>query len=383
MVTAGLHHVVDDLRQQLAQHERLPLSERGLFSFAITREKAREAIDEFHRTSCAAEALLDRCVTDLFAPGLEKILVTVGACETLRAHLPTHWHIRRSHVIGQHIPEEIYQDLLNTPDQRLSDAFRPSCPYCPHDRGSPRTHPAILSYLRHVPGQLMAFRVRLDDHDGNLQGMLYRIALCRAAGAGDDDPEVAGLLSLVESETLAKEETERVFSNVAASTGLPFAQVKTRVKGGGRLAQKIVRTALNVGADDRIKDHYGVQCVVLADDLRGARAYAGEVERSLRARDPASVLEPVRYGVSENGAWKGYKLYAAYGGERLVIPVSFQFLPLAAYWRERADHVYYEERQRRELDDARAGGKPVDAMLDAVGRELARAAQDWRDVVTP
>ncbi len=377
---AGFDHVVDDLRQQLATYRSLDVAKRASFSFAITRDEARIAIDEFHRTSCAAEALLDACVGDLFSKNLERILVTIGGCPTLEKHLPYRAHIRRSHVIGTHIPEVAYRDLLATPDARLSDAFSPVCAYCPSADGRPVEHAAILSYLRHVPEELLEFRIRLDDHDGNIQGMQYGIARAHAQGYTSTHPRVQGLSTLIESEQIAKEQTQRVFSDVAASVDLPFVQVKTRVKGGGRLAQKIVRMALNTSGSDAIKDPYGIQCVVRADQLEETKRFARRIEDALRGRDSRSIESPLHYGESARGDWKGYKMHAQYSDGQISIPVAFQFLPLSAYWRERTDHPYYEERQMRSLEELRSTGVPVDAMMSAVEGDLARAAQEWREL---
>ncbi len=373
----GFHHVVADLREQLLRYESLDAAGKETFTFSITSDEARAAIEEFHRTSCAAERQLDRSVAELFAPDLEKILVTVSPCPTLAVSLPSRHHVRRSHVIGQHIPEEVYEDLLNTPDQRISDAFRPACAYCPHERGAPRQHPAMLSYLRHVPADLVALRIRLDDHDGNIQGMEHRIATKRLMGVDDEDREIRSLLDCIETEMLAKERTERALSEVAAVLPYPFVQVKGRLKGTGRVSEKAVDAVFFGG---ELTDHIGIQCVSRFDDLEQTKRYASSIVELLRARDARSLLSPLRYDESKNGVWRGYKFLAHYGDNGLVIPISFQFLPLATYWRERVEHPFYEERRQRKLDDLRAQGKPIDRMLRAVEEAFTQAAADWRAV---
>jgi len=184
---------------------------------------------------------------------------------------------------------------------------------------------------------------------------------------------------LIESEEIAKEQTQRVFADVAASVNLPFVQIKTRLKGDERRALKTVRMVLNV-TGDVMKDLYGVQCVVRTDLLDETKRFAKSIEDRLRSRNPDCVISPVQYAQSERGDWKGYKAYDWYGDGLLVIPIASQFLPLNAYWSQRNDHHDHEERQLRDLDELRSTGEPVDALLAAVECRFTRAAQEWRDV---
>jgi hypothetical protein len=367
-IASGMHHVVEDLREQLARYQSLPDTQQGAFTFSITSDEARDAIDAFHRTSCAAESTLDRFVTQMVAPGLDRILVTYGVCPTLQARPPTPWYVRRTHVIGQEIPHKEYEDVLATPDQRLADAFPPTCAFCPSDEMGAVKHPSVLSYTRHVHPRLVPTRIQLDDIESITQGLLYSAVGFRANGLIED---AQGIETLIARNTDMKRHVERELVNVAHRIGHPAVQAKTRVKGIGRLAQKILRAVLD---DESARDWFGVQIAVLGDELAVTERYAKGIAQELRARDPGAIIQDVHYDVSSHGQWEGYKAYARYDD----LPISLQFIDLSRYFVQRDDHPHYEERQRQKFSTLQDTGVPVDRMLAAIESELSRAATEWR-----
>jgi hypothetical protein len=346
----GMQHAISMLFERLRNGEDLRLPE----------EVALPAGKEHHEYMCAKEGRLDSALLALYgsriAPesDLERIFITEGICDV------TGRVVKRRTVIGRDALVQDFEDRLMSPNERLSDQYRPLCFLC-KDKDGPTTHPTNLSYTRYMVSTLVpAFdSVHMSEMEiAKLEAELDRLKNKHKGRI--PDKEFHKLAGRIEGWQKINEEYCDARERQLAMMENDILFLSSRVKGS--IAEKTLQIATgmrkpssyNVRYKGQILDLFGTKVVTKDGCQEKVAEYTKE--RAVSQFGGECILNDI--GEVVKGGHKSIRLLARYED----FPIEFQFQSFAEYEEDRADHRRYKLSFIQKQREARMAGVPVDAL---------------------